>query len=68
MKSLRLLRHVLDLSARRLAQAAGVSERELRRIETGAAQPTSGTLRALDAAFAAAIHQRIVRATREGRT
>jgi hypothetical protein len=51
MQVIRVARLVLDIPAGLLAARAGLSARELHRIERGLVMPTSTTLRALDQAF-----------------
>lgn len=59
MKLLRVARLVLGIPVSALAARAGVSVRELARIERGEVRPKAETLAALDSAFMAVLQSRL---------
>lgn len=61
---LRLVRALLNLRLSELSERSGVSVRELARIEKGEAQPSRGTLNALDVAVEATINARLDNVTK----
>jgi predicted transcriptional regulator len=66
METLRLVRCVFSIPARRLAAEAGVSEKELQRIERGTVAPQARTLTAIDEAFVRLIRQRVEEGAPDG--
>lgn len=59
MRLVRTLRNLLNIGQEDLARRAGISPRELSRIEKGVAMPQPETITALDAAFTKTIDERV---------
>jgi predicted transcriptional regulator len=59
MRSLRLLRHLFAIQLNQLASEAGVSGREIRRVERAEVVPATATLVALDRALLKLVFQRL---------
>lgn len=67
MVSIRILRAVLAIPRKVIAQKSGVSYREITRVERGDVKPSIETLQAIDGAIASVVAERAAGAIRRAR-